>query len=55
MAASRDTNLSRKNELGLLEIRGEIKLLGQQIDTIKNNDLVNIQELDSTKLIDLKY
>ena len=44
MAASRDTDLSRKNELGLLEIRGEIKLLGQQIDTIKNNDLSHLQK-----------
>jgi hypothetical protein len=37
-------DLSRKNELGVLELRGEIKLLGQQIDTIKNNDLSHLQK-----------
>jgi hypothetical protein len=37
-------DLSRKNELDVLEIRGEIKLLGQKIDTIKNNDLHHLQK-----------
>tara|TARA_R110002020_G_scaffold154324_2_gene333904 strand:+ start:201 stop:413 length:213 start_codon:yes stop_codon:yes gene_type:complete len=37
-------DLSRKNELDVLEIRGEIKLLGQKIDTIKSNDLHHLQK-----------
>ena len=37
-------DLSRKNELDILELRGEIKLLGQKMDTIKNNDLDHLQK-----------
>ena len=37
-------DLSRKNELDILELRGEIKLLGQKMDTIKNNDLHHLQK-----------
>ena len=37
-------DLSRQNELDILELRGEIKLLCQKIDTIKGNDLYHIQK-----------
>ena len=37
-------NLGRKNELEILEIRGDIRLLDQKLDTIKNNDLSHIQK-----------
>ena len=37
-------DLSRKNELDITELRGEIKLLGQKIDTIKTNDLHHLQK-----------
>ena len=37
-------DLSRKNELDILELRGEIKLLGQKMDTIKINDLHHLQK-----------
>ena len=37
-------NLGRKNELEILKIRGDLKLLGQKLDTIKNNDLAHIQK-----------
>ena len=34
---------SRKNELAIQEIRGELKLLDQKLDTIKGNDLYHLQ------------
>jgi hypothetical protein len=37
-------DLHRKNELDILELRGELKLLSQKIDTIKSNDLYHIQK-----------
>jgi hypothetical protein len=37
-------DLQRKNELELVEIRGELKLLFQQIEVIKNNDLVHLKK-----------
>jgi hypothetical protein len=37
-------DLGRKNELDILELRGELKLLGQKLDTIKTNDLYHIQK-----------
>ena len=37
-------DLGHKNELEILEIRGDIKLLDQKLDTIKNNDLAHIQK-----------
>ncbi len=37
-------NLGRKNEREILEIRGDIRLLDQKLDTIKNNDLAHIQK-----------
>tara|TARA_Y100000310_G_scaffold324482_1_gene386372 strand:- start:882 stop:1094 length:213 start_codon:yes stop_codon:yes gene_type:complete len=36
-------DLERKNELDIVQIRGELKLLTQKIDVIKNNDLRHIQ------------
>jgi len=36
-------DLVRKNELDILELRGEIKLLLQKLETVKTNDLVHIQ------------
>ena len=37
-------NIGRKNQLEILELRGELKLLGQKLDTIKTNDLFHIQK-----------
>ena len=37
-------NLGRRNELEILEIRGDLRLLDQKLDTIKNNDLSHIQK-----------
>ena len=39
-----EDELSRKNELDILELRGEIKELCQKIDTSKGNDLYHIQK-----------
>ena len=33
----------RKNELEIVEIRGELKLLSQQIEAIKPNDIAHLQ------------
>jgi hypothetical protein len=38
------SELSRQNELDIVELRGEMKLLSQKLDTIKDNDLVHIQK-----------
>jgi len=37
-------DLDRKNELQIIEIRGELKLLGQKLDTIKSNDIAHLQK-----------
>ena len=37
-------DLERKNELQIIEIRGELKLLGQKLDTIKSNDIAHLQK-----------
>jgi|TARA_Y100000310_G_scaffold127485_1_gene126617 hypothetical protein len=37
-------DLSRKNELELVTIRGELKLLSQKIDVIKTNDIYHLQK-----------
>jgi len=37
-------DLSRKNELELVAIKGELKLLSQKIDVIKTNDIYHIQK-----------
>jgi len=36
--------LSRKNELELVAIKGELKLLSQKIDVIKTNDIYHLQK-----------
>ena len=36
--------LDRKNEIQIIEIRGELKLLVQQLQTLKNNDLYHLQK-----------
>ena len=38
------SELSRQNELDIVELRGEMKLLSQKLATIKDNDLVHIQK-----------
>jgi hypothetical protein len=37
-------DLQRKNELDLIKVQGEIKLLSERIDVIKNNDLRHVQK-----------
>jgi len=37
-------DLQRKNELDLVKIQGEIQLLSERIDVIKNNDLHHVQK-----------
>ena len=37
-------DLDRKNELEIVQIRGELKLLSEKIEAIKNNDLHHIQK-----------
>ena len=37
-------DLDRKNELDIVEVRGDLKLLSERLDVIKNNDLVHIQK-----------
>ena len=37
-------DLSRKNELELVAIRGELKLLSQKIDVVKTNDIYHLQK-----------
>ena len=37
-------DLQRKNELDLVKIQGEIRLLSEMIDVIKNNDLHHVQK-----------
>ena len=36
--------LSRKNELELVSIKGELKLLSQKIDVLKTNDIYHLQK-----------
>jgi len=38
------SDLSRQNELDIVELRGEMRLFSQKLDTIKNNDLFHIQK-----------
>jgi|TARA_R110002073_G_scaffold329132_1_gene511138 hypothetical protein len=45
-------NLGRKNELEILELRGDLKLMDQKLDTIKTNDLYHIQKsLDGSQRV----
>ena len=37
-------DLDRKNELSIIELRGDIRLLGQKLDTIKDNDIAHLQK-----------
>ena len=37
-------DIERKNELDLVEIRGELRLLSEKIDVLKNNDISHIQK-----------
>jgi hypothetical protein len=37
-------DVSRKNELDIVQIRGEIQLLSQKLDSMKKNDLAHIQK-----------
>ena len=37
-------DIQRKNELDLVKIQGEIRLLSERIDVIKNNDLHHVQK-----------
>ena len=36
-------DLDRKNELDIVQIRGDLKLIAQKVDSIKKNDLAHIQ------------
>ena len=35
--------LDRKNELDIVQVRGDLKLIAQKVDNLKNNDLHHIQ------------
>ncbi len=37
-------DLDRKNELEIVQIRGDLKLLAQKVEAIKSNDLHHIQK-----------
>ena len=36
-------SLDRKNELYIVQVRGDLKLISQKVDNLKNNDLHHIQ------------
>jgi hypothetical protein len=36
--------LDRQNELAIVQIRGDLKLIAQKVDDLKNNDLTHIQK-----------
>ncbi len=36
-------SLDRKNELDIVQVRGDLKLIAQKVDNLKNNDLHHIQ------------
>ena len=38
------TNDEMQNKLEIIEMKGELKLLHQKIDTIKSNDLVHMEK-----------
>jgi hypothetical protein len=38
------SDIEHKNELELVEIRGELRLLSEKIDVLKNNDIRHIQK-----------
>jgi hypothetical protein len=37
-------DLDRKNELSILELRGEVNLLSQKVETLRVNDLAHLQK-----------
>ena len=37
-------DIERKNEIDIVQIRGELKLLSEKIEVIKTNDLYHIQK-----------
>ena len=37
-------DLDRKNELDIVQIRGDLRLISQKVDALKNNDLHHIQK-----------
>ncbi len=40
----KETNVDIKNKLDIVELRGEIKLLRQEVDTVKNNHIWHLQK-----------
>lgn len=36
-------SLDRKNELDIVQVRGDLKLISQKVDNLKTNDLHHIQ------------
>jgi len=38
------SDIERRNELELVEIRGELRLLSEKIDVLKNNDISHVQK-----------
>ncbi len=36
--------LDRKNELDIVQIRGDLKLISQKVDSLKKNDLFHLQK-----------
>ena len=39
-----EANIDIKNKLDIVELRGEIKLLRQEVDTVKNNHIWHLQK-----------
>jgi|TARA_R110000824_G_scaffold357170_1_gene544558 hypothetical protein len=39
-----EANVDIKNKLDIVELRGEIKLLRQEVDTVKNNHIWHLQK-----------
>jgi|TARA_Y100001951_G_C11124107_1_gene174492 hypothetical protein len=37
-------DLDRKNELDIVQVRGDLKLIAQKVDALKKNDLYHIQK-----------
>ena len=39
-----EQNIDIKNKLDIVELKGEIKLLRQEVDTVKNNHIWHLQK-----------
>ena len=39
-----EANINIKNKLDIVELKGEIKLLRQEVDTVKNNHIWHLQK-----------